>query len=209
MKSAASKNSKIFFGAAVALVALCLSLSSSTASAQDDRSAPLTAPPPLKILSPTERTQLESARDMKTRVRLTMELAETRLAQAERLTTAQSYDKAATELGIYQGLIEDVMQYLSKTAPNAGKIRDLYKRIELTLREQAPRLETIRRTTPAEYAINVKAAADYARGARTDALNSFYGDTVMRESSGKDNLKPSPSANDHPKDNQPPPEKKP
>jgi hypothetical protein len=35
--------------------------------------------------------------------------------------------------------------------------------------------------TPAEHAVHVKAICEYARNARSEALNAFYGDTVIRE----------------------------
>jgi hypothetical protein len=139
------------------------------------------APPPMKFVSHTERVQLASARDVKARTRASLELAEARLRRAEELTTALSYDAASSELGCYQGLIEDAMNYLEELKTDKGKLRDLFKRLELTLRAHGARIESIRRVTPMEYGINIKVVADYTRNARTEALNSFYGDTVVRE----------------------------
>ena len=39
----------------------------------------------------------------------------------------------------------------------------------------------MRRSTPVEYAINLKAAEEYIKDARSEALDSFYGQTVLRE----------------------------
>lgn len=147
---------------------------------------PLTsAPPPMKFVSHAERTQLSSARDVKARTRASLELAEMRLSRAEQLTNALQYDAASSELGCYHGLMEDAMRYLSEVKSDKGKMRDLFKRVELALRAHAIRIESIRRTTPVEYAVNIKVIADYTRGARTEALNSFYGDTVVRVEEAK------------------------
>jgi len=39
----------------------------------------------------------------------------------------------------------------------------------------------MRRSTPADYAIHLKAAEEFARETRTEALESFYGHSVLRE----------------------------
>ena len=59
--------------------------------------------------------------------------------------------------------------------------RSLYKYVELALRAQGPRLTVMRRATPLEYAIRIKEVEDFARDGRTEALNAFYGHTVMRD----------------------------
>jgi hypothetical protein len=78
-------------------------------------------------------------------------------------------------------VFEEALQYMSVLPDKGNKIRDAYKRIELSLRAHSPRIETIRRSTPREYAINVKTLAEYTKDAREEALNAFYGDTVLRE----------------------------
>jgi hypothetical protein len=136
-------------------------------------------PPPMKSVSRTERTQLLATRDAKGRTRATIELAEARLARAEQLTAGQQYDAASAELGMYQGLVEDALHYLND-AQTGKKQRDVYKRLELALRAHCARIEGIRRVTPAEYAVHVKAICECARNARAEALNGFYGETVIR-----------------------------
>lgn len=138
-------------------------------------------PPPMKFVSRSERTQLSVTRDAKARTRATIELAEARLSRAEQLTAGQQYDAANAELGVYQGLIEDALVFLGEIKKNDNKLRDTYKRLELALRVHCARLEAIRRVTPSDYAVHVKAICECARNARTAALNSFYGDTVVRE----------------------------
>ncbi len=144
----------------------------------------ISAPPPMKFVSRNERTLLSAARDPKARTRATIELAEARLARAEQLTAEQQYDDASAELGTYQGLVEDALHYLS--VQTGKKQRDVYKRFELALRAHCARIESIRRVTPAEYAVHVKAICECARNARTEALNAFYGETVIRGDSLED-----------------------
>lgn len=139
------------------------------------------APPPLKIIPRLERTQINDAKDSKARVRTTLVLAETHLAGAENLTSRQDYDGAAAEAGKYWALIEDVFEFLKTVKQDSNKTRDLYKRVELTLRAQGPRLNLMRRSTPSEYSVWIKEIEDFARSGRTEALNSFYGTTVVRD----------------------------
>ena len=141
-------------------------------------------PPPMKFVSRHERTQLSAMRDAKARTRATIELAEARLARAEQLTAGQQFDDASAELGIYQGLVDNVLLYL-KDERSGKKQRDTYKRLELALRSHSARIEAIRRVTPAEYAVHVKAICECARNARTEVLNAFYGDTVIRADSAE------------------------
>jgi hypothetical protein len=149
----------------------------------------------MKFVSHAERAQLSSARDVKARTRASIELAEARLRRAEELTTALQYDAASSELGCYQALIENVMGYLSELKSDKNKIRDIFKRLELTLRAHSARIEAIRRVTPAEYGVNLKVITDYTRSARTEALNCFYGDSAVLEEIKQEEAK-APAATD-------------
>jgi hypothetical protein len=137
-------------------------------------------PPPVKRVPESDRAQLAQAKDRKARVKLTFEMAEQRLTRAATLTAAERFEDAADELGVYQALIDDIIKFLQQDG-RSGKARDLFKRIELTLRAHMPRIETIRRLTPSEDAVHVKACIEFVREARTRALESFYSDTVLRE----------------------------
>jgi hypothetical protein len=167
----------------------------STASAQDPRPPDDTAPPPLRTISREERALINAERDSKDRIKLTLELATAHLATTENQTVRQDYEKAAVAAGRYWALIEDAFTFLKPMKSDSNKTRDLYKRVELTLRAHGPRLATIRRTTPIEYSVWIKEIEDLARKGRTEALNSFYGHTVVRdrqtESSRKED-KPKP-----------------
>lgn len=154
-----------------------------------------TAPPPLRIVSRDERARLNETKDAKNRVKLAIEFAEIHLTSAESETTKQDYDKAAAAAGRYWALIDDAFVFLKTLKVEANKTRDLYKRVELTLRAHAPRLAAVRRSTPVEYAVWIKEIEELARNGRTEALNSFYGHTVVQEprsSSKKSEPKPNP-----------------
>jgi hypothetical protein len=153
---------------------------------------PFAPPPPMKFVSHGERTQLSAARDAKARTRATIQMAEARLSRAEQLTAGQQFEAASKELGIYQGLVEDALHYLKKAHAGAKKKpRDIYKQLEIALRAHCARIEGMRRVTPADYAVHVKAICEEARNARATALNAFYGDTVIRELPPQEEEKPS------------------
>jgi hypothetical protein len=163
------------------IVLVCMVVYTAAIYGQDPRVQELTAPPPLKIVSREERTQLDESKDAKTRVRKTIELADGHLLKAEEQTTQNQHDAASAELGKYWALVEDVLRFLSPLSHDNNKTRDLYKRVELALRGHGPRLTSMRRTTPLEYAVWIKDVEDFARKGRTEALNSFYGQTVVRD----------------------------
>ncbi|HVG31258.1 MAG TPA: hypothetical protein VM864_16225 [Pyrinomonadaceae bacterium] len=152
---------------------------------------PQPAPPPMKYVPDLERAQLASAGGPKERVRATLTLLEARLAGAERHTSAGSFDPAAADLGVYQALLDDVLQFLKPVgrSPDGAKVdsktRDLYKTIELTLKAHTARIEAMRRATPADYQANVRAAFLYARDKRSEALDAFFGAALMREPRGE------------------------
>src|SRR5262249_34158762 len=109
---------------------------------------PLTAPPPLKLISKEDRLQLDQAKDLKQRLRVTIELAGAHLPKGEQLTMQTEYDAASAEVGSYHALIEDALESLSAQKQDTNKTRDLYKRLELALRSDGPRLTSMRRITP-------------------------------------------------------------
>jgi hypothetical protein len=164
---------------------LFVALFISAVNAQEPKSPDQTAPPPAKIITREERTQINQSKDEKARVKLTIELAENHLANAENHTLQQQFDGAASEAGMYWALIEDVFGFMKTLEHDNNRRRDLYKRLELTLRAHGPRWTSMRRSTPAEYAVWIKEIEEFARNGRTEALNSFYGDTVIRDGAHK------------------------
>jgi hypothetical protein len=178
------------------VVLVCLIFYSPTMRAQESRQQ-LTAPPPMKAIAREERSQIDEAKDAKARVRTAIDLAEEHLIKAEAHTSQHEYEAASAELGKYWALIEDDLSFLTPMSHDSNKTRDLYKRLELALRAHGPRLTSMRRTTPLEYAVWIKEVEDFARKSRTDALNSFYGHTVVRDGQQKPvNERPSEQSKD-------------
>ena len=161
------------------LIAVCSFPAASIA--QQPLTPQLPAPPPMRFVSRDERSQLSVAKDLKARLRVTIELAEVHLTRAEEFTTQKKFDQASEELGRYLGLIDDARMVLAALIRDKDSTRDLNRRFDIALRAQVPRLAVIRRTTPATYAGHIKSAEDFARDTRTQALESFYGQSVLRD----------------------------
>lgn len=167
---------------------------------------PLPAPPPIKVITKEERAQIDSAGDSKARVRTTLDLAALRLTRAEQLAKQTNYDDALAEVGSYEALIQDILDFLNGMKRDSNKTRDLCKRVELALRAHGPRLTTMRRETPLEFAVWIKKSEEFARAARTEVLNTFYGHTVVRDSEKNANKppeKPKETPTPTPKSDQP------
>jgi hypothetical protein len=157
---------------------------------------PLTAPPPFKMIVKEERDEIERTDDSGKRLRLTIDYAAAHLGRAEDHTARENYEAASAEVGMYHALIENALAFLSTFKRDSNKTRDLYKRLELALRAHGPRLTSMRRTTPLEFAVWIKQVEDFARDGRTEALNSFYGHTVVRDpKKDKSNEKPKEKIN--------------
>jgi len=164
---------------------------------------PLMAPPPFKMIVKEERMQIEqTGKDSSRRLKLTIEFATAHLGVAEQHTAQGNFEAAQTEVGMYHALIENVRTFMSTLKRDSNKTRDLYKKLELALRAHGPRLTAMRRITPLEFAVWIKQVEDYAREGRTEALNSFYGHTVVRDKTDK-NEPPKETPTPTPKSNQP------
>jgi len=191
----------------VLLIVVCVYAPAVNAQDAQPSPTPLTAPPPIKLITKAERLQLDQAGDSKGRIRVTIELAALRLARAEQLTKQSNFDGAGDEVGSYEALIEDALTFLSGMKRDSNKTRDLCKRLELALRSHGPRLTTMRRETPLEHAVWIKKTEEFARAARTEVLNTFYGHTVVREpqktNADKRQEKPKETPTPTPKSNQP------
>ena len=182
------------------MIAAC-ALSTSTA-AQQPQLPRLPAPPPMHFVSKSERSQLDGTRDSKARLRETMTLAEARLTHAEQMTTDKNFTEALADLGGYLGLIGDLRDYIARLDQNKNGTRDLYRHFEMQVRAHINRLGIIQRTTPAVYVRNVKEAEEFIKETRSEALESFYGHSVLREPQPEKAQTPGPGNG---KDPAPPP----
>jgi hypothetical protein len=154
-----------------------------SALAQQPRSPQLPAPPPMRFVSTDERSRLIEARDAKARLRTSMDLATSRLTRTEEFTSLRQFDQASMELGCYLGLIDNVRGFIGGLNREKGSTRDLYRHLEIALRAHIPRIAVMRRSTPVDYAGNLKDAEEFLRNTRSEALDSFYGQSVLREPS--------------------------
>ena len=157
------------------------------------QATPLPAPPPFKMIVKEERDAIELTKDSGRRLKLTIEYSGGHLTRAEQHTARENYEAASAEIGMYHALVESALAFLNTFKRDSNKTRDLYKRLELALRSDGPRLTAMRRITPLEFAVWIKKVEDFARDGRTEALNSFYGHTVVRDPEKKEKPKESPT----------------
>jgi len=139
----------------------------------------IAAPPPLKIITKTEKSQLEAETDIKRRTILSIKLMEARLLKAENLTAAEDFQAMFAELGGFHALMDDTIDFLRKHDNDSNKVLYNFKRIELTLRKYNTRLELIRRELPIRYEPYVRKLVKYVREARSKAVEPFFDDSVM------------------------------
>src|SRR2546421_376178 len=167
----------------VALFALACgeALAQEAAAQKQQTDGPPSAPPPMRYIPDDVRRRLEAERDPKARTRLSLELAEERLSRVAEQANADRFEAATGELGVYEAVVDDAIRFLKTSSPGRtnNKMRDLLKRVEMTLREHVPRLETIRRMLPSQHAVYLKDAIEFVREERDAALTSFYDDTVI------------------------------
>lgn len=156
----------------------------STVAAQDERQE--TAPPPLKIFSKAEKSQLDAETDVKRRTKLSLDLMEARLLKAETFGKQEEYREMFTELGDFHALMDNTINFLVNSDTNKGRVLNNFKRVELSLRKYVTRLELIRRDLPIKYELYVRNLVKYVREARTKAVEPMFGDTVLP---GNDNEK--------------------
>ena len=152
-----------------------------TVAAQQPRLPQIPAPPPMMLVTRSDRSELQSANDPKARLRATFTLADDHLKRAEIATDQKKFEESLSELGRYLGLIDDLRAFIRTFSRDKGSTRDLYRHFEIAVRPHIPRIAVMRRSTPVEYAMRLKDAEEYIKDARAEALDSFYGQTVLRE----------------------------
>ncbi len=148
--------------------------------AQEDQSE-ITAPPPLKTISKEEKTQLAAQNGVKKYTKLSLELMDARLAKAENFNNQQQYTQMFDQLGGFHALVDDTLDYLNKHDTDSGKILNNFKRLEISLRQFAPRLELIRRDLPFKYELYVRKLIIFVREARTKAVEPLFDNSVVSD----------------------------
>ena len=139
---------------------------------------PDAAPPPVRAMTSSEKTQLDGQQGLKDRTKLALALMSSRLSKAEELNAKSEYKAMYDELGGFHALMDDTLEFL-ESAPRREKTLDNLKRFEMTLRGFAPRLGLLRREIPAEYDYYVRVLIKYLRDARSKAIEPLFGDTVV------------------------------
>lgn len=136
-------------------------------------------PPPLKIISKAEINQLKAEPKMKNRTKLSLELMDIRLVNAEKFAGNKNYVEMFNELGKFHALVDNAIDYLDKNDNGGGKVLDNFKRFELGLRKFLPKLELIRRELPAKYEYYVRGLAKQVRDARSRCVEPMFDDSVV------------------------------
>lgn len=161
------------------LLVLHALLTTSVLAQDDDQFDPNAAPPPVKALSKTERSQLDSQADIKDHTKLALELMDARLVKAEALNQKGDFTSMYTELGGFHAIMDNTLDYLLENSRGRNKDLSMFKRFEIGLRAFAPRLGLIRRETPSEYDHYLRSLLRYIRDARSKAIEPLFGNSVV------------------------------
>jgi hypothetical protein len=160
------------------LVAMTLLVCSVAATAQETPDDDV-APPPLKILSQSEKDKLGSENDVKRRTKLGLALMDSRMVQAEKFDSADDHDRMFVELGGFHALMDNMLDFLNKSDRDSRQVLHNFKRFEIGLRGFTPRLELIRRDLPLRYELYVRNLIKNLRAARAKAIEPLFDDTVV------------------------------
>jgi hypothetical protein len=136
-------------------------------------------PPPLRMISKEEKTQLEAQNEIKARTNLALLLMETRLKKAEDFYNQQAYTEMFTELGGFHALIDNTLNFLNRNNNESRKVLNTFKKLEMSLRNYVSRLELIRREVPSRYEFYVRNLVKTVRDARTRAIEPLFSDSVV------------------------------
>jgi len=166
----------IFFG--LLLFSFQFSVFSLSAVAQNDEPKD-SEPPPLRMISKEEKTQLEAQNEIKLRTNLALTLMEARLKKAEDFYNQQAYTEMFTELGGFHALVENTLNFLNRNNNESRKVLNTFKKLEMSLRNYVSRLELIRREVPSKYEFYVRGLVKTVRDARTRAIEPLFSDSVV------------------------------
>ena len=175
--------SQSFFLAAITASVIVISAGTGVR-AQDEPFDPNAAPPPIKRMSADEEKQLQSAENPNDRVKRAVDLMDARLNSAEANASAAEYAQMYRNLGAFQAIMDDTIDYLYKALADRKKVFDSFKRFEIKLRGFAPRLALIRREIPQEFDPYVRNLLKYLREARSKAVEPLFGDPPTPRTKG-------------------------
>jgi hypothetical protein len=150
-----------------------------SAFAQQDRYELTDSPPPLKVLAADDRKRLESAKDVKARTKLALEMMEARLTAAAARSEASDHAGMFEQLGSFHAIMDNTLEFLDTSSPNKKTVIYNYKRLEIGLRRMAPRIDVLRRDAPAERERYLFYLARNVRDARARAIEPLFSDSVI------------------------------
>jgi hypothetical protein len=150
-----------------------------SAFAQQDKYEITDSPPPLKVLAADDRKRLESAKDVKARTKLALEMMEARLAAATARSEASDHSAMFDELGAFHAIMDNTLEFLDTSSPSKKKVIYNFKRLEIGLRRMAPRIDVLRRDAPVERERYLFYLARNVRDARARAIEPLFSDTVV------------------------------
>jgi hypothetical protein len=160
------------------LLLLTTYCSSLAIQAQDEKPKNL-VPPPLVLLSESEEETLNTETNFNKRTQLAITLMDARLKKAEELSSQKKYTESLLELGGFQAIIRNTLNFLNSNNSGRGKVLNSFKRLEISLRQTVPRLETVRREMPYRYSYHVRELMKFVRQARSNAVEPIFDDTVL------------------------------
>lgn len=174
-QTARLKNFSLFaFYFSLLICCLCLN-----ASAQQEEPPEGSAPPPLSIMSKQEKSSLDAETDISERTKLSLILMEARLKNAEDFSAKSSFAEMSDELGCFNALMQNTLSFLNRNDTGRGKVLNNFKRLEISLRGFAPRIELIRRDLPLKYEFYVRMLLKKVREARSKAIEPMFSDSVV------------------------------
>lgn len=146
--------------------------------AQEEKPKDL-VPPPLALLSDSEEEKLNAESDFNKRTQLAIILMDARLKRAEELSSQKNYMESLNELGGFQAIIRNTLNFLNRNNSGRKKVLNSFKRLEISLRQTVPRLEIVRREMPYKYSYRVRELMKFVREARSNAVEPIFSDSVL------------------------------
>lgn len=137
------------------------------------------APPPIKMLSKSEKAALAAKTEPKQRTALALELMDTRLKSAEKFRADENFTLMYAELGGFHALMDNTLAFLLRSGSNEGKQLNSLKKFEIGLRSYVPRVEIVRRDLPSNFDPYLKTLLKSIDAAREKAMAPFFSDTVI------------------------------
>lgn len=137
------------------------------------------APPPIRVISQADKKMLDGETSLKKRTQMSLQIMETKLLNAEKLNAEDNYTQSLENLSGFQAVLENTFTYLEKNDTN-NKADNRFKQLEIFLRKQVPRLESLRRVMPYKYGYYVLKLMRVVRETRAKAVEPLFAESVVK-----------------------------